>query len=114
MSPRVELAVTDEQRLDCMAIRLEVFVDEQGVPFVLEIDARDHDPAVLISSPTRRNGRSAAAGTGVRPRRAGAPPSAPAGSSRTGRGAGTSAGSPSGAGRAGATSARPSSAPPTR
>lgn len=73
MSPRVELAVTDEQRLDCMAIRLEVFVDEQGVPFVLEIDARDHDPAVLhllayeAERPIRGGGDGGASETGRGP-----------------------------------------------
>lgn len=43
----IRVADTDEERLECADIRLEVFVAEQGVPFVLEIDARDADPRVV-------------------------------------------------------------------
>lgn len=44
---RVDLAASDADRLEGTAIRHEVFVREQGVPVVLEIDARDQDPAVV-------------------------------------------------------------------
>lgn len=43
----IRVADTDEARMACARIRLEVFVGEQGVPFVLEIDARDMDPRVV-------------------------------------------------------------------
>lgn len=39
-------ARSDAARLEGIAIRLEVFVVEQSVPLVLEIDARDQDPSV--------------------------------------------------------------------
>lgn len=43
---RVVEAVGHELRMGEIAVRHEVFVLEQGVPLVLEIDARDMDPMV--------------------------------------------------------------------
>lgn len=43
---RVVEALTHELRMGEIAVRHEVFVLEQGVPLVLEVDARDMDPAV--------------------------------------------------------------------
>lgn len=49
-------AITDTQILEALGIRLEVFVAEQGVPLVLEIDARDQDPEVLHLLARERGG----------------------------------------------------------
>lgn len=41
------LMVTNDLRPDYMSVRWEVFVEEQCVPLMLEIDARDFDPRTM-------------------------------------------------------------------
>lgn len=70
MTLLIRPANSDDQILEALSIRLTVFVAEQGVPFVLEVDARDQNPEVchlLAYEDERPEGADDGPDTGCRP-----------------------------------------------
>lgn len=56
--PRILVADSDELRLEAMSVRWDVFIVEQAVPMVLEIDARDMRLDVLHLAALDEAGRA--------------------------------------------------------